>query len=371
MLLENPINKFESFSYLKLDNRPYHKCAYTFLYIGQDVKMINFLFGSFRNGFVSDNFSDARFRLFSLAEQGQSPDVIVLDNTSDTFFLREFVLSLRVKRTLNIPIIYNEKQFNGASVAFDHIDIIDDVIDLENFHFDISTKIEFLKAAKQYVQADEEPGARKVFSSYFNFLVKRTLDIILSAVLLIVLLPIFLLISILIKLESRGPIFYNSKRAGRGFKVFNFHKFRTMEVNADKQVEALAHLNQYDSNGGVKFFKISNDPRITKVGKFLRNSSLDELPQLFNVFKGEMSLVGNRPLPLYEAATLTTNESVERFMAPAGITGLWQIKKRGKAEMSAEERIGLDISYARRSNLIFDFWILAKTPGALFQKTNV
>jgi lipopolysaccharide/colanic/teichoic acid biosynthesis glycosyltransferase len=145
-----------------------------------------------------------------------------------------------------------------------------------------------------------------------------------------------------------------------------------MEVNADKKIEALAHLNQYNSNGaGPKFFKLSNDPRVTRVGKFLRNSSLDELPQLFNVIKGDMSLVGNRPLPLYEAATLTTNEFVERFMAPAGITGLWQIKKRGKAEMSIEERISLDISYARKFNLLYDLWIMANTPGALLQKSDV
>ena len=139
-----------------------------------------------------------------------------------------------------------------------------------------------------------------------------------------------------------------------GFKIFKFYKFRTMEVNADKKIEALAHLNQYSSqNEVVRFFKISNDPRITKVGRFLRNTSLDELPQLFNVLKGDMSLVGNRPLPLYEAATLTTNECVERFMAPAGITGLWQIKKRGKAEISIEERIELDISYARKASLLY------------------
>jgi lipopolysaccharide/colanic/teichoic acid biosynthesis glycosyltransferase len=145
-----------------------------------------------------------------------------------------------------------------------------------------------------------------------------------------------------------------------------------MEVNADKKIEALAHLNQYNSDTkGPKFFKISNDPRITRFGKFLRNSSLDELPQLYNVLKGEMSLVGNRPLPLYEAATLTTNEFVERFMAPAGITGLWQIKKRGQAEMSIEERINLDISYARNSNLLYDLWIMANTPKAIFQKSNV
>ena len=193
-----------------------------------------------------------------------------------------------------------------------------------------------------------------------------------SIVLLLIAMPVFLLIAIAIKLESRGPVFYNAKRAGRGFKIFKFFKFRTMVVNADKKIETLAHLNQYgQGNNGAKFFKIANDPRITKVGKFLRNTSLDELPQLFNVLKGDMSLVGNRPLPLYEAATLTTNEFVERFMAPAGITGLWQIKKRGRSEMSIDERIGLDISYARQANLLYDFWIMARTPAALLQKTDV
>jgi lipopolysaccharide/colanic/teichoic acid biosynthesis glycosyltransferase len=198
------------------------------------------------------------------------------------------------------------------------------------------------------------------------------LDIVLASILLLLLLPLFLAIMLFIKLESKGPVIYKAKRAGRGFQIFNFYKFRTMITNADKKVQELTHLNQYVSAAkGAYFFKVSNDPRITKVGRFLRNTSLDELPQLFNVIKGDMSLVGNRPLPLYEAATLTTNEFVERFMAPAGITGLWQIKKRGKAEMSAEERIRLDISYVRNSSLLYDLWIMLNTPKALIQKSDV
>jgi lipopolysaccharide/colanic/teichoic acid biosynthesis glycosyltransferase len=145
-----------------------------------------------------------------------------------------------------------------------------------------------------------------------------------------------------------------------------------MVPDADVKVQKLSHLNQYQVSGnGPVFFKLKNDPRITRFGKFIRNTSIDELPQLFNVLKGDMSLVGNRPLPLYEAATLTTNEYVERFTATAGITGLWQISKRGKAEMSAQERISLDITYARKENLLYDFWIMAKTPAALFQKSDV
>ena len=204
------------------------------------------------------------------------------------------------------------------------------------------------------------------------FSLKRLLDVGLAVLALLILSPVVLLIALGIKLTSKGPILYTQPRAGQGFKIFNFYKFRTMEVDADKKIEALAHLNQYiPSEAGSLFFKVPNDPRITKFGTFLRNSSLDELPQLFNVIKGDMSLVGNRPLPLYEAATLTTNEFVERFMAPAGITGLWQVKKRGRTEMSTEERIKLDIVYARRANLLYDLRIMASTPAALWQKTNV
>jgi lipopolysaccharide/colanic/teichoic acid biosynthesis glycosyltransferase len=145
-----------------------------------------------------------------------------------------------------------------------------------------------------------------------------------------------------------------------------------MKQDADKKINELTHLNQYgvDVKGPV-FFKISNDPRITRIGGFLRNTSLDELPQLFNVLLGDMSLVGNRPLPLYEARTLTTDEYAARFMAPAGITGLWQVKKRGNKNMSVEERISMDIDYASKVSFKTDFWIIASTPSALIQKENV
>ncbi len=179
------------------------------------------------------------------------------------------------------------------------------------------------------------------------------------------------MIALAIRLESKGSIFYISKRAGRGYKIFDFFKFRTMFVGADAKIRELSHLNQYNAGeAGAMFFKINNDPRITKVGAFLRNTSLDELPQLVNVLIGDMSLVGNRPLPLYEAASLTTDEWAKRFMAPAGMTGLWQIKKRGKEDMSIEERLNLDIDYADRFSFMYDLWIMANTPSALIQRTN-
>jgi len=120
------------------------------------------------------------------------------------------------------------------------------------------------------------------------------------------------------------------------------------------------------------FVKIENDPRITKVGKFIRKYSIDELPQLFNILKGDMSIVGNRPLPLYEAEKLTVDSSIDRFMAPAGLTGLWQVEERGKGGMmSAEERKQLDITYGQTYNFALDMKIIFRTLTAFIQKENV
>ena len=197
---------------------------------------------------------------------------------------------------------------------------------------------------------------------------KRVLDLILSLIAIIFLFPFFFIVAILIKLDSPGPIFYRSKRVGTGYKIFNFYKFRSMRIGADAELASLKHQNQYE---GYSFFKFENDPRITKLGAFLRKSSIDELPQLINVLKGEMSLVGNRPLPLYEAEQLTTNEWSMRFLGPAGLTGLWQISKRGKKDMSDKERKQLDNFYAKNYSLWLDIKIILKTIPALVQKEKV
>ena len=348
----------------------HERSAFSFLYIGSDTKCIKSLSATFSTGLISESFAHAEAVLREEAMSGQKIDVIIIDVPHTEAGLRAFQAFLRQSGKVSpfTPVLYNNfAAHNPGQVP--HPDLVDDIIDLANWQFDFPSKISFLKKAKAYSFAAEVKELRiKPTHSFY----KRAFDILLSSLLLLVAMPFFLLIALAIRLESRGPIFYNAKRAGRGFRIFKFYKFRTMVVNADKKIDALAHLNQYTaSDKGPKFFKIANDPRITRVGRFLRNTSLDELPQLFNVLKGDMSLVGNRPLPLYEASTLTTNEFVERFMAPAGITGLWQIKKRGKSDMSIEERINLDISYARKSTLLYDLWIMANTPGALLQKSDV
>ena len=245
---------------------------------------------------------------------------------------------------------------------------------------------------------------------------KRLFDIAVASLALLVLSPVFLLVSLFIWLESKGPVFYYSLRVGTGYKIFRFYKFRSMSDGADKKLSGLKHLNQYAgaqtvtaavsrqcndcagygaacskalyadnemwcekvykeqlaAKGQHAFVKIKDDPRITRIGKFIRNTSIDELPQLWNVLIGDMSLVGNRPLPLYEAEKLTTDKYALRFMAPAGITGLWQVSKRGgKGAMSEDERISLDNDYAKSYGLFYDLKLIFKTIPALLQKENV
>ncbi len=355
---------FEIKQYLRVASIS-NKTAYSFLYIGNDDSNLHFLSDSFENGVSVLNFDGAKKLL--RPQSLERTDVIIIDLPYSEKELNEFHSFLKNRELVSIPVLFNAQQVKNIQTAKTH-PLVDDVIDLKNWQFDFSSKVAFLKKIKEQ---DVAAGKKQKIQPERS-ISKRLFDILVASMLLILLLPVLLLVAIAIRIESRGPIFYNSKRAGRGFRIFNFYKFRTMEVNADKKVEALQHLNQYaQQSSGANFFKITNDPRITKVGRFLRNTSLDELPQLFNVLKGDMSLVGNRPLPLYEASTLTTNEFVERFMAPAGITGLWQIKKRGQAEMSCEERISLDISYARKCSMLYDLWIMANTPKALLQKSDV
>jgi lipopolysaccharide/colanic/teichoic acid biosynthesis glycosyltransferase len=202
-------------------------------------------------------------------------------------------------------------------------------------------------------------------------LLKRAFDIGFALMMLIILSPIMLFAALCVRLESKGPIIYKSRRVGTGFKIFNFYKFRSMYADAERRLAELAALNEYkNEDGSTTFYKIKNDPRITKVGHFIRRTSIDELPQLINILMGDMSVVGNRPLPFYEAERLTCDEWTWRFLAPSGLTGLWQIRRRGKANMSERERKKLDNFYARKYSMFFDLKILFMTPFVFLQKTD-
>ena len=202
--------------------------------------------------------------------------------------------------------------------------------------------------------------------------IKRIFDIVGASLGIVLTSVIWLPVAIAIYLESRGPVIYRSKRVGAGYQIFDFLKFRSMCSDAEEHLLALQHLNVYGRSGqDAVFVKYVHDPRITRIGRFIRKYSIDELPQLINVLRGEMSLVGNRPLPIYEAEMLTRDEWSDRFLAPAGLTGLWQVTKRGHADMSDEERIALDIAYARNHNIWLDVKIIMRTFRAIVQKEDV
>lgn len=306
---------------------------------------------------------------------GVLPSYIVFSADQRLSGLKEFKKFLRSISLLElVPLfVYTNEITHEIKQRLRKLGGIDDIITPDTTHEAFDEKLSVARSIREMARAANTKKGRVYRPGhYINHSFKRAIDITVAGTALLMLSPLFAIIAVMIKLESKGPIFYISHRAGTRYRIFNFYKFRTMVADADKQVSQLTHLNQYDTNGtGPVFFKVTNDPRVTKLGSFLRNTSLDEIPQLLNVIRGDMSLVGNRPLPLYEAATLTTDHFAGRFNAPAGITGLWQIKKRGNKDMSVTERINLDIDYATRHTVLYDMWILANTPGAMRQKNNV
>jgi lipopolysaccharide/colanic/teichoic acid biosynthesis glycosyltransferase len=184
------------------------------------------------------------------------------------------------------------------------------------------------------------------------------IDVAISAVAIVCLIPVFALIALVIKLDSRGPVLFRQERVGFNRRRFNALKFRTMVADADRQQAALESLNE--AQGPV--FKIRNDPRITRVGRWLRRLSLDELPQLFNVLRGDMSLVGPRPLPLRDVSRIDVNAHKRRFSVRPGITCTWQVNGR---EPRFEEWIKADMEYIDNWSLGLDLRIILKTIPAV------
>ena len=277
----------------------------------------------------------------------------------------------------------------------------------------IESLINFQKRRKQQKIKDIQKKGENIQT--FKLPVwKRCFDIVSSGFALIILSPLLIITAIAIRMESKGAVIYKSKRVGSNYQIFGFLKFRSMYTNADKHLKDYNSLNQYQTDSIEEdiiweetpdfeeneneivlisddfviseeayinkktqeqknaFVKLENDPRITRIGRIIRKYSIDELPQLINILKGDMSVVGNRPLPLYEAELLTSDEYIDRFMAPAGLTGLWQVEKRGNSgKMSADERKQLDIKYAKTFSFWLDMKIILKTVTAFIQKENV
>jgi exopolysaccharide biosynthesis polyprenyl glycosylphosphotransferase len=196
-----------------------------------------------------------------------------------------------------------------------------------------------------------------------HLLLKRLMDVVGASLLLIVLSPLFLLVALVIKLDSRGPVFFVQERVGLGGRVFRLVKFRSMRNGSDLEKATLAHLNR---TGDPRLFKIPNDPRVTRVGAWLRRWSADELPQLWNVLKGDMSLVGPRPFPVSDVAGYQDHHFLRLTMRP-GITGLWQVEGRSDI-VDFEEVARLDRQYVERWSPWLDLAIMARTLPAVLRR---
>ncbi len=206
---------------------------------------------------------------------------------------------------------------------------------------------------RQYAGA----GASK--SSVVYQKAKRVTDVVLASLLLVLLAPLMLIVAALIKITSRGPVIFRQTRVGLNGKCFTMYKFRTMRNGAEGMRDSLVHMNHHQ-DGPV--FKVPQDPRLTPIGKFLRRSSIDELPQLFNVLTGDMAVVGPRPLWLPEAMSVNGSATMRTCVKP-GLTCLWQIS--GRSELSYDQWVLLDLYYIARRNFMLDLLIIIQTVPAV------
>lgn len=230
-------------------------------------------------------------------------------------------------------------------------------------------------ASEEEAQFREELGALAMGPRIVQAASKRLLDIAGSACLLIVLSPIMLAIAVAIRLSSPGPVLFRQARTGLGGKLFPFLKFRSMQVASDTSIHE-NYVKQFihgdaepqESDDGRRVYKLTHDPRVTRLGGFLRKTSLDELPQLWNVFRGDMSLVGPRPPIPYEVACYELWHQRRVLESKPGITGLWQV--RGRSLSSFDEMVRLDLNYAARRSFGFDLRILLETPRSVFGRSG-
>ncbi len=222
----------------------------------------------------------------------------------------------------------------------------------ENYYGSLEKFQEFL------AESTEVPQVR---DSFGYLLIKRIFDVVASLGGLLLLLPLFPFIVLLIKLETSGPVFFKQERVGFEGRLFGCYKFRSMAMDAEAQKEKLVHLNE--ATGAA--FKIKDDPRITGVGRFLRRSSLDEFPQLFNILKGDMSVIGPRPQIPSEVGDYTA-EQAQRLLVRPGLTCLWQVS--GRSHLDFSEWMELDRQYVQKRSLFFDLSILARTLPAVIER---
>jgi len=400
----------------------HHTNKYQLLYVGDDPDVPR-TFSTFQEEEVAIEAVANLLEASQWLQQHPLPDAIIceyhLPGRNGIGFYQHFTQQFDPNHS--VPFLLVDEERRPATVQAALQQQLDDFYAKPLKADRILRRIRFLQQFKPKMKTASQ-NQHEAPEIYRIGWLKRSFDIAVAGTALLVLSPLLLLTVIAIRLESKGKVYYISKRVGTGYRVFNFLKLRSMYPDADKRLKEFQHLNQYQSEEQAPeqeealaegqrqyhqrpqgsttlygdhiqveerahlasrkqeqekaFVKLDNDPRITKVGHIIRKLSIDELPQLINVLRGDMSIVGNRPLPLYEAELLTTDEWTQRFNGPAGITGLWQVEARGRSsKMSPEERKALDNRYVEIANSKYAFWkdlcIILRTIPAVFQKENV
>ncbi len=298
-------------------------------------------------GFMDDEWE-------GIGEFNKSGHNIVTDFMNSPEFIRNSVVD-EVAICLPVKSFYNQlnRIINMCKEQGIIVRSLNDVFDL--------------KVGRTKIDHFEDNQVATVYLGTMNgpqVFVKHVLDFLISIILIVILSPLYLITALLIKLTSPGPVFFIQERAGLNKRRFNLYKFRTMMHEAEKKQSDLEHLNE--ASGPV--FKIKNDPRITSIGKLLRKASIDELPQLFNVLKGDMSLVGPRPLPIRDYNGFDKDWHRRRFSVLPGITCLWQVN--GRSDVSFEKWMELDMEYIDNWTIWLDFKILVKTVPMIFMGTG-
>lgn len=342
-----------------MDGKSHRKL--TVLYIGSDTNVIDGL-SQFQGEVELVSFPNA-LNAISWIKQKNNPDGVVceqvLPGVNGIDFHKTFVKEVSEGQHIPYVVLTSEDKKVLMKDAF--LAKVDDLFQKPIDSATVLKRIKALTTLKPRMTLVKKESALDVAMYKIPFF-KRTFDIVLSGFALILLSPLLLVFILAIRLESKGKVYYISKRVGTGYRIFNFLKLRSMYPDADKRLKEFEHLNQYKNEAGKQtetaatipdtneekktilfgddvevaetlhiqqkkikqesaFVKFENDPRITKVGHIIRKLSIDELPQLINVLKGDMSIVGNRPLPMYEAELLTTDDWTDRFNGPAGLTG--------------------------------------------------
>lgn len=348
------INTYKRYSLPVAEPEPTDIKKLQFFYIGTQTRNIEKLKESFEFGYTTIAAENAIFtlkRLLGKPDEVTIPDMIIAEATLETeqlVELHKFIYAHKIMA--DVPFIVEGTGLSKEALTrFKGYVFIDELLFLNEFTAPaLLRKVNFLKKLKQkWVQ---QPAACKVETSFRTYpdarsILKRGLDLLIASALLAALGPVMLLIGLAVKLDTGGPVLYTTLRTGRGYRIFHLYKFNTVIQDADKK---------------------KNGASISRIGSFLRKTSLDELPVLLNVWMGDLSLVGQRALPLYEAARFTTNTNANHFLSAAGITG-WQIQKNGQAVIPVDGPLVPD---GDKSDLLYDIWLMANKPPAIIPKTN-